>query len=351
MGEWQPIERQWLILRTLASRRFGATVRELATEFGVSQKTIRRDLSLLRDLGFPVFPEAGANGRNQWRATQDAAATALSFNISEILALYVSRTLLEPLAGTVVWDAAHSAFRKITASLDDSRIKYLHQLAETIHRTSFRDSNYGSKAQLIDDLMLAVEESRITFITYQSARSTEPLTFDVYPYGLVYHRGSLYLIANSKQHDQIRTFKVDRISAVAVETLKFQRPQNFNLQDYLQHSFGVFHGTGEPRLVVIRFSAEVARYVTEHRWHSSQAVVPAPDGSVRIELRLASLEEVKSWILSFGVHALVEEPAELRDSIRDELTALLRGYDVHSKLDKREPEREPTKRPAQSPDG
>jgi len=46
--------RQWMILRTLGARRHGMSVRELAEERGVDRQTIRRDLKLLQNLGFPL---------------------------------------------------------------------------------------------------------------------------------------------------------------------------------------------------------------------------------------------------------------------------------------------------------
>lgn len=287
----KPPERQWIILRTLAARRFGATVRELSEEFDVSQKTIRRDLSLLKDLGFPISPREGAHGRNHWTATWDQTTPPLIFDFSEILALYLGRTLLEPLAGTVVWDSAQSAFRKIKAALKESALNYLGKLSVLIHRTSFHDSDYRLKAELVDDLMIAIEDRLITFITYQSLRSTEPVTYEVYPYGLVWHRGSLYLIAHSRHHDQIRNFKLDRLSQVATETLKFQKPADFDLRDYLKDSLGVFHTEGEPQQVRIRFAPAVARYVQEHHWHASQKLIPKKDGSLQVEMQLASQQE------------------------------------------------------------
>src|SRR5690606_11266189 len=120
-------------------------------------------------------------------------------------------------------------------------------LVGVLHQTSFRTSRYHEQAKLIDDLIVAIEDRRITHTTYQSARSTEPLTYDVYPYGLIHHRGSLYLIAFSRQHDEIRTFKIDRISNVALETLKFDKPPDFDLQTYLRHSLAIFHDDAPPQ--------------------------------------------------------------------------------------------------------
>ena len=318
-----PLRRQWLILRTLSVRRFGATVRELANEYGVSQKTVRRDLIALRDLGFSIREREGAHGRKHWVADSDESLVSLKFDVGEVLALFVSRSLLEPLAGTIFWDAAHSAFRKIKATLSDPAIEYLDKLSGLILRTSFRDSDYSEKSRIIDELMVAIEDRRMTFITYQSARSTEPLTYDVYPYGLVYHRGSLYLVAHSQQHEETRSFKVDRMSDIAMETLTFEKPAEFNLGDYLEHTLGIFHEDGQPQHVVIRFAAEVTGYVQEHHWHHSQKLTPQPDGSLLAEFDLAPLTEVKSWVLSFGAKAVVEEPEELREAILEEVRSVL----------------------------
>ena len=68
MSGQHPLERQWIIIQTLSARRYGVTVRELADDLGVSQKTIRRDLKLLAELGFPIKPREGAHGRNHWVA-------------------------------------------------------------------------------------------------------------------------------------------------------------------------------------------------------------------------------------------------------------------------------------------
>jgi predicted DNA-binding transcriptional regulator YafY len=41
-----------------------------------------------------------------------------------------------------------------------------------------------------------------------------------------------------------------------------------------------------------------------------------PNGGIELSLRLADLEEVERWILSWGVHAVALEPSELVESIR-----------------------------------
>ncbi len=75
------------------------------------------------------------------------------------------------------------------------------------------------------------------------------------------------------------------------------------------------------------FSAEVARYVSESMWHPSQELTVQKDGSLVAEFRLDGTREIKSWVLSFGRHAEVLGPAELRGEMAEELTAALGRYE------------------------
>ncbi|MEZ6066492.1 MAG: WYL domain-containing protein [Planctomycetaceae bacterium] len=144
------------------------------------------------------------------------------------------------------------------------------------------------------------------------------------------------MVARSEQHEhEIRTFKVDRVTGVELEQLRFTKPDDFDLRDFLANSLGVFHTDGPPRRVVIRFSREVAQYVTEHRWHASQELTHLKDGSLRAEFDLSSLEEVKSWVLSFGAKAVVEEPEELRQEIQAEIERMTSRYDTDNAMEQR----------------
>jgi predicted DNA-binding transcriptional regulator YafY len=86
-----PLVRQWVLLKTLASRRYGASVQELAAELEVHEKTIRRDLTLFLQAGFPLHEERGPHGRKAWRLKTAAGHAEISFALDEALALYLGR--------------------------------------------------------------------------------------------------------------------------------------------------------------------------------------------------------------------------------------------------------------------
>jgi len=161
--------------------------------------------------------------------------------------------------------------------------------------------------------------------TTDSLQTTEPTTYDIYPLGMIHHRGSLYLVGWAPRRDRVQHWKIDRIEEVEVTQLQFQRPEGFDLRRHLAKSFGTFHGEGDV-CVKVRFSPAAARYVAEGRWHESQKLTREKDGSLLAEFRLSTTEDVKRWILSFGKEAEVLEPAELRAEIVGELDALRELY-------------------------
>ena len=68
--------------------------------------------------------------------------------------------------------------------------------------------------------------------------------------------------------------------------------------------------------VIVRFSAAVADYIREKRWHPSQKLRERRDGGVEVQLKLTSLGEVERWILGWGGHARVIQPPELLERVR-----------------------------------
>jgi predicted DNA-binding transcriptional regulator YafY len=89
----------------------------MARDMGVTDKTIRRDLETFRAAGFPLEEIVEQYGRKKWRLDPAKTQPGLSFAFDEAVALFLGRRFLDPLAGTVFWDAVQRAFRKVRAML------------------------------------------------------------------------------------------------------------------------------------------------------------------------------------------------------------------------------------------
>lgn len=305
------------------------SVQDMVDELGCGDKTVRRYIANLQEAGVPLEETVGERGKKTWKLRSDFSVP-LGLNYEQAFALYLGRQLLEPLAGTPFWNASREAFKLIRASLDKHALGYLDQMADAFHATTRGAGDYSAKDEIVDELLRGIEESKAVHIAYQSQAMTEPATRDIYPYGIAYHNGSLYLVAFSPEHRQIRHYKVDRISEVEVSEFPFEPPKGFRMDKHLESTFGVFHGDGEVR-VTVRFDASVATYVTEKSWHSSQDLERQPDGSLLLTVHLSTTEEIKHWILGFGAKALVLEPDSLAAEIRAEVESMRQLYEAPPK--------------------
>src|SRR3954465_8993152 len=95
--------RQWSVLREIErSRGAGVTIDELASQCGVTTRTIRRDLQALEEAGFPLYDDKPRDdGKTPWILNAPAfKGLSTGLTLSELCALYFSRSLAESLAGT-----------------------------------------------------------------------------------------------------------------------------------------------------------------------------------------------------------------------------------------------------------
>ena len=133
--------------------------------------------------GLPAAGDRRRFGRKKWHLESAKPPAELNFTWDEAAALYLGRRFLEPLMGTVFWQAAREAFRKIQAVLEPVPREYLDKFATMFCQTMVGTHDYSKKADLIDALMQAIEDSQAVSMTYQSLQATEPVTYTSIPTG------------------------------------------------------------------------------------------------------------------------------------------------------------------------
>ena len=69
--------------------------------------------------------------------------------------------------------------------------------------------------------------------------------------------------------------------------------------------------------VRIGFDAESERAVRGRTWHATQVIRALPGGRLEMTLRARDEAEIARWVLSWGAHAWVIEPARIRILVRE----------------------------------
>lgn len=119
-------------------------------------------------------------------------------------------------------------------------------------------------------------------------------------------------------------FILDCVKMLKVTDEEFPPPKDFNLDDFMRHSFKVMHK--ELYTVKVRIFPGWARWVGEKIWHESQNMTKLSDGILEMPFRVAGLDEIKRWILSFGHEAVVMGPEKPKEMVRKDLSGSLVQY-------------------------
>jgi predicted DNA-binding transcriptional regulator YafY len=274
--------------------------------------------------GFPIYTDR-VEGKNVWSLLDSARHNIpIPLNLTELMALYFSQGLMTVLKDTVFYESLESFFRKIKATLPAETIQFLDRIEESLEIGSKPYKQYGHLRDLIDRISEATVHRKIIEIDYFAMSRKEKTRRKVAPYKIWFFDGAFYLVANCGLREDVRIFALDRIRALKRTDESFDMPEDFKVEDFMQSSFGVFHG--EPQNVRIRFAAEVAGYISEKIWHKTQKIEAHKDGSLIFEARVAGTDEIKFWLMSWGSKAEVLSPASLRDEMISEAKAVLRNY-------------------------
>jgi predicted DNA-binding transcriptional regulator YafY len=316
--------RQWTILREIESARgAGATIDDLASLCGVTTRTIRRDLQALEEAGFPLYDDRSHDdGRTRWKVNGQAfKGLAVGLTLSELCALYFSRTLLESLAGTPFRDEVESAFEKLSSALTPHMRQFLDQLprvlstkADPARADSQADSPH--RQLVVARALEATLQLRQAAIVYFSKSSERTKTYLVHPYRLAYAQGALYLLAYVPEYGEVRTFAVERIQELSLLDERFTPIEELSDAAF-PHSLGVH--SGPPERVELEFQPAVADYVRARQWHQSQQAHATPGGGLRMTLDVCLDRALRSWILSFGPFARVVSPEPLAREIAEQI--------------------------------
>ncbi|GAA3096118.1 helix-turn-helix transcriptional regulator [Streptomyces echinatus] len=199
-----------LRLLSLLSARPSWTCAELAERMEVTDRTVRRDVARLRDLGYSVDSEAGPWGGYRLRA--GSRVPPLILDDEEALAVAVGlreAALSDALGGD---QAALSALLKLRQVLPRRIADRLGELDDAFVRLPGTDGPQIRPGLLLE-LAVACRQGERARLSYTDGEGRGTVR-DVDPYRLVHTGRRWYFVARDVSRAQWRTFRADRVDRI-----------------------------------------------------------------------------------------------------------------------------------------
>lgn len=303
-----PTARLLELLELLQTRPL-VTGREIADHLGIDARTVRRYVAALEDLGVPIEGQRGVGGGYRVRPGYRLPPLMLSDDeaVVVVLGLIAARRQgLDTASGHV-----EGALAKLHRVLPDLLRRRVEALEETLGFTSAARPGApvaGDTVLLLADAIRRGRRVRTAYRAYSGERTRRALS----PYGLVVHAGRWYLAAHDHLRDELRTFRVDRMRALAIlDEATLAPPEGFDAVEHVSRSLATVP-RGWRVQVTIALSPEHAIY----RVPSSLAELVETDGGTLLRLQVDSLDWMAGILAGLGCEFTIHEPDELRASVR-----------------------------------
>ncbi|MDQ3326005.1 MAG: WYL domain-containing protein [Actinomycetota bacterium] len=294
-------------LRTLEilQTRPGTTAADLAERLGVTQRAVRRYVGILREAGVPVESARGPYGG--YRLGGGTRLPPVVFTAAEALGLVMAVLDGQPAAADVD-DLVGAALSKVIRSLPDSVGRQAAALREHAATTPDRHSARPDPA-VTSALVAAAATRRRVLVAYRSESGNE-WQAAVDPWAVVVRYGRWYLLCHSHRPDAIRTYRVDRITAVQQTGHGFEPPADLDPVAALEENLGT--GWEFPTRVV--FDAplvEVAPWIRPPMGR----LEPSGDGCVLVGSTSNPAMYAQEWLASVPLGFRVDGGPELRAAV------------------------------------
>jgi predicted DNA-binding transcriptional regulator YafY len=159
---------------------------------------------------------------------------------------------------------------------------------------------------------------QVSFIYRGGSRPGERRTMT--PYGLMFGRAN-YLVAAAQGSAEPRNLRLDRIAGLQMLDAFGAPPADFDLDAYANRSFGIYQD--EVIEVVLRILPKGAADALAWRFHPTQTVEQADDGSVLVRFSASGALELAWHLFTWGDEVQVLAPASLRHTLIGELEIAL----------------------------
>ncbi|NNH75099.1 YafY family transcriptional regulator [Nocardia uniformis] len=296
---------------------------ELAERLGVTDRTVRRDIDRLRDLGYPVEATLGVAGG--YRLVAGAALPPLLLDDEEAVAIAVGLRAAAGSAVAGIEEASVRALAKLEQVLPTKLRRRVRVLATAT--ATLAPSTTPVDPEVLTTLAAAITNTERVRFAYRAASGAESRR-NVEPVGLVSSHRRWYLVCFDLDRNDWRSFRVDRIDRPQPTAARFS-PRTLPAVDPAAYVAGERTDWGTPAFHIQATIQAPAHRVIGRLGDDPGDITPLDDNTCRLDARR---DDAPEWValrlldlgVDFDLHDSPEVAAELR-GLRARIGRVLTG--------------------------
>lgn len=322
---YHPTTRVLAVLELLQSR---GPVRgaELAARLEVDGRTVRRYITMLRDLGIPVEAERGRQGAYRLRPGFKLPPLMLSDEeaLAVVLGLLAARRL--GLAGEApAVEGALAKIERVLPATVRARVQAV-EAALTIDLPPPESPPPESRppGETVVALSTAAQQGRRVRLRYRSGSDAAETERVVDPYGTVYRAGRWYAVGYCHLRAALRVFRLDRVLEAKPLDESFARPPGFDSLAHLLRALATLPYEWEAEVLLETTLPEAQPLISP-----ALATLEATPAGLIMRCHVQDLDWLARFLAGLPWRMVVRRPNELRSALRRHATELLTSAERH----------------------
>lgn len=312
------IERLNAILIQLQSKRI-VKASEIADRFGISQRTVYRDIRALEEAGVPIGSEAGIG----YFLMDNYKLPPVMFTNDEASALLFGEKLIEKMSDDRMKSDFCSAITKIKAILKPEEKDRLEKLHNHISVLTYHSSGSSGNQLFLNEIQQALVSKQVLEIEYRAGYGAPPSKRLVEPIGLCNYSRRWHLFAWCRLREEYRDFRLDRIENLKILAENYKGKQHISLEEFIRQMNVI---TGEPNISLLVQNEKLKAVSDSKYWYGFIGDEPADESSSRLYFSNTELRGFATWIISSGLYAKVEKPEELKNILEQLVAGIVNNY-------------------------
>ncbi|RYZ55847.1 MAG: YafY family transcriptional regulator [Sphingobacteriales bacterium] len=300
------IDRVCAMLIQLQSRKL-VRAQDLAERFSISLRTVYRDIKTLEEAGVPVIGEAGSG----YTIMEGYRLPPVMFTREEATAFITAGKLVGKLTDQGTAASFDSALYKVKAVLRSQEKDHVEEIEDRIavvedrflpKKTGFPES--------IPLILEAISGGLVIRLAYQAPGDSSGTERNVEPVGIFFSHNHWYLIAFCRLRLDYRHFRLDRIRRLTRTDDRFRK-----IHPALTEFLKKLERTESLNKVIISVEEKVLRYMGDQKYYNGFVSQTLANGRAEIVFLTGCLQGFARWYLSFGEHAEIITPLNLKEEV------------------------------------
>jgi predicted DNA-binding transcriptional regulator YafY len=302
---YHPTTRLLTVLELLQVRKqIGG--RELAERLEVDERTVRRYILMLQELGIPVESTRGRYGA--YRLQPGFKLPPLMFTEDEALAIELGLLLARRLGVSDAAPAVEGALAKIERVLPATTRERVQAVQESLI-LSTTPASTATDSVLITSLSVAVSQHRRVWLRYR-AWSGDETEREFEPYGVVHREGFWYTVGYCYLRHDLRVFRLDRALAIEMREEKFTPPSDFDCLAYVERAVIQTPGPLHIEVLLHTTLAEAHRSIP-----STQATLDETRDGILMRCHIKHLTWMACTLATLDFPVTILYPETLRETL------------------------------------